>query len=68
MPILGEECWVNWNGEDYSAKVLAMGDQCTAKKTEADILKRLEDHALVSGEEEDNSPPSKSGGLVLERK
>ena len=26
LPLLGEQCWINWNGEDYSAKVVAMGD------------------------------------------
>ena len=61
QPHLGERCWVNWNGEDYSAKVIAMGDLATVKKAEADILLHLDEDAEVSqeGAANNRSPPKK---------
>ena len=61
QPHLGEQCWVNWNGEDYSAKVIAMSDLATVKKAEADILLHVDEDAEVSQEGAANyhSPPKK---------
>ena len=64
LPILGEQCWINWNGEDYSAKVVTMGELATAKKAEVDILQHLEDGQTedeVSKDivDDDCSPPRK---------
>lgn len=58
VPVVGRECWVNWNGEDYSAKVLAMGDSATAKQAKAEILRKLDDQTgKSSNSEEECSPP-----------
>ena len=63
LPILREQCWINWTGEDYSAKVLAMGDLATAKKAELDILEHLdaqtEDEVSQDIVDDDCSPPRK---------
>lgn len=44
LPLLRDQYWINWNGEDYLAKILAMGDLATAKKAKAEILQDLDNH------------------------
>ena len=62
------ECWINWKGEENSAKVLAMGDRAAMKQTETDILKHLHQSDQLFSDEEESSPPMKKGDLALKRK
>ena len=68
VPVVSGECWVNWNGEEYSAKVLAIGDQETMKQTETDILKHLLQSDQLLSDEEESSPPTKKRRLGLKMK
>ena len=43
VPVVDGECWVNWNGEEYCAKVVAMGELATVKEAQAEILKKLDE-------------------------
>ena len=68
-PAVNGECWVNWNGEEYSAKVLALGDQEAVKQMEANVLKHLDQSThQISSEEEKSSPPRKKRRLGLKKK
>ena len=68
VPVVNGECWVNWNGEEYSAKVLAVGDQAAMKQTEADILNHLHPSDQQSSDEEETAPPPKKRWLGLKMK
>jgi hypothetical protein len=65
VPVVDGECWINWNGEEYSAKVLAVGDQAAMKQTEADILNRLHQSDQQSSDEDETAPPPKKRQLGL---
>ena len=41
LPSVGDECWVNWNGVEYAAKVLAVGDEKAVKRAKEDFLKSV---------------------------
>lgn len=55
LPLLRDQYWMNRNGEDYSAKILVIGDLATAKKAKAEILQDLDNHTddEVSQDHED---------------
>ena len=40
-PSVGDECRVEWTSEEYTAKVLAKGDDQQVRKAEAELLKGL---------------------------
>ena len=65
VAVVNGECWVNWNGEEYSAKVLAVGDQAAMKQAEADILNHL--HASNPVMRERLLRPQREDGLALKR-
>ena len=58
-PLVGDECRVEWSGEEYAAKILAMGDDQQARKAEIELLK-----ALNQGSDTDNQPPAKKPRLL----
>ena len=43
IPSIGDVCRVQWSGEEYSSKLLAMGDEAAVKKAEVDYLTALDD-------------------------
>ena len=55
VPAVGDEYRVDWNGVEYTAKILAMGDEATVKRAEKDFLKSVE----PSSDEENQSPVKK---------
>ena len=59
LPSVGDECRVNWNGVEYAAKVLVVGDEKkTVKRTEKDFLKSMDGS---SQSDEENQPPQRKG-------
>ena len=60
VPSVGDECW---NGVDYTAKLLAMGDEATVKRAEKDFLKSIEPSS-----DEENQPPKKKRHMGKEKK
>ena len=54
----GDECLVEWSGEEYTATILVMGDEQEARKAENELLKAL-DQASDSG----NQLPAKKPRL-----
>lgn len=59
VPSIGDEACVIWNGEQYSATILAMGDQVSAQEAERKILKSLESDSNSEEIEESEPPPKK---------
>ena len=57
-PSVGDECLVEWSGEEYTATILVMGDEQEARKAENELLKAL-DQASDSG----NQLPAKKPRL-----
>ena len=68
VAVVNGECWINWNGEEYSAKVLAVGDQAAMKQAEADILNHLHANDQQSSDERETAPPPKRRRLGLKTK
>ena len=64
-PVLsvGDECRVEWSGEEYTAKVLAIGDEQQARNAECEYLKAL-DHISES----EHQPPAKKPHLLKKKK
>ena len=58
-PSVGDECLVEWSSKEYTAKVLAMGDDQQARKAEAELLKGLSQDC-----ESDDKPPAKKPHLL----
>ena len=58
-PSVGDECRVEWSGEEYTAKVMAMGDDQQARKAEVELLKGLNQHCSS-----DDQPPAKKPRLL----
>ena len=63
VPSVGDECHVEWNGDDYTAKVLAMGDEQQARKAECEYLKTLNQDS-----ESEHQPPAKKPRLLKKKK
>ena len=63
VPSVGDECRVEWNGDDYTAKVLAMGDEQQARKAECEYLKTLNQDS-----ESEHQPPAKKPRLLKKKK
>ena len=63
VPSVGDECRVEWNGDEYTAKVLAMGDEQQARNGECEYLKTL-DH----DPESEHQPPAKKRRLLKKKK
>lgn len=61
VPSVGEEATVLWNGEEYSAKIMAMGDSTSAHQAERAILRSME------SDKDPNEPPKKKKRLGLSR-
>ena len=57
-PSVGDECQVEWSGEEYTAKVLAKGDDQQVRNAEAELLK-----GLSQDFESDDKPPTKKSRL-----
>ena len=55
VPSVGDECRVEWSGDEYTAKILAMGDERQVRKAECEYLKALSH----SSESEHHQPPAK---------
>ena len=56
LPLVGDECRVGWNGVEYAAKVLVIGDEATVKRAEKDLLKSIDGSSEA---DEENRPPKK---------
>ena len=56
VPSVGDECRVDWNCVEYTAKVLAVGDEVTVKRAEKDLLKSMD---TFNQSDEENQPPKK---------
>ena len=63
VPSVGDECCVEWSGEEYTAKVLVMGDEQQARNAECEYLKAL-DHTSES----EHQPPAKKWRLLKNEK
>ena len=64
VPSVGDECRVEWSGDEYTAKILAMGDEQQARKAECEYLKALSH----SSENEHHQPPAKKRRLLKKKK
>ena len=51
---------MNWNGIEYAAKVLAVGDEKAVKRAEKDLLKSMDGS---SQSDKENQPPKKERAL-----
>ena len=62
-PVLsvGDTCQVEWLGDQYTATLLAMGDESTANEAEMNFLKAIDDDDSASDQE--NQPPKKKRQL-----
>ena len=65
LPRVGDECRVDWNGVEYAAKVLVVGDKATVKRAEDDLLKSMDGSSEA---DEENRPPKKKMCLTRKRK
>ena len=65
VPSVGDECRVDWNGVEYTAKGLAVGDKVTVKKAEKDLLKSMDN---PNQSDEENQPPNKKRRLLKDKK
>ena len=57
LPLVGDKCWVDWNGGEYAAKVLVVGDEVTVKRAEKDLLKSIDGSS--EADKENRSPKKK---------
>ena len=65
LPLVGDECRVDWNGVEYAAKVLVVGDEATVKRAEKDLLKSIDGSSEADKE---NRPPKKKMHLTKKKK
>ena len=65
VPSVGDECRVDRNGVEYTAKVLTIGDEVTVKKAEKDLLKSMDN---PNQSDEENQPPNKKRRLLKDKK
>ena len=65
LPLVGDECWVDWNGVEYAAKVLVVGNEATVKRAEKDLLKSMDGSSEA---DEENRPPKRKMRLTKEKK
>ena len=65
VPSVGDKCRVDWNGVEYTAEVLAVGDKITVKKAEKDLLKSMDN---PNQSDEENQPPNKKRRLLKDKK
>ena len=65
LPLVGDECWVDWNGVEYAVKVLVVGDEAAMKRAEKDLLKLIDGSSEA---DEENRPPKKKMRLTKEKK
>ena len=56
---------MDWNGVEYAAKVLVVGDEATMKRAEKDLLKSIDSSSEA---DEENRPPKKKIRLIKEKK
>ena len=63
VPSVGDKCRVEWSGDEYTAKILAMGDEQQARNTESEYLK-----ALSHSSESEHQPPAKKPCLLKKKK
>ena len=56
---------MDWNGVEYAAKVLVVGDEATVKRAEKDLLKSIDSSSEA---DEENRPPKKKMHLTKEKK
>lgn len=59
IPSVGEACRVEWSGEEYTAKLLAMGSEVTVRKAEEEYLTSIDPF-----NEEENEPLKKKRRLL----
>ena len=63
LPLVGDECRMDWNGVEHAAKVLVVGDEATVKRAE-DSLKSIDGSCEAN---EENRPPKKKMRLTQEK-
>ena len=59
MPSVGDECCIEWSGDEYTAKIVAMRDEQQARNAESEHLK-----ALSHSSESEHQPPEKKPHLL----
>ena len=60
IPSINDVCRVRWSGEEFTASILAMGEEATMRKAEKDFLESIKESENKPAIKKPHNPPKRS--------